>query len=186
MVDQSGMGDQRGTLLESPVQQLRRIRDCYSRIAAAGPCPQWHWYHSCFGATAAGAAELLPGVLSGSSAGCPCQMPTTAGGASGRPMEGDGKAARGKALATHVGCCVFWVVNRYVCQNAQTEICIPKCTMPIFLVGEHTIRKKNRGDRHSRYAHQNAQTERCVPKRMAKKMHSKMQYMNTKIVCTSN
>ena len=42
--------------------------------------------------------------------------------ASGRPMEGDGKAARGKAAVAHVGCCVFWVVNRYVYQNAQTEI----------------------------------------------------------------
>ena len=70
MVDQSGMGDQRGTLLESPVQQLRRIGDCYSRIAAAGPCPQWHWCGRCCGAVVAVAVAIArgsrPALLQGS------------------------------------------------------------------------------------------------------------------------
>jgi hypothetical protein len=44
-------------------------------------------------------------------------------------MEGDGKAAQDKAATAHVGCCVFWVVDRYVYQNPQTEMCIQKRTI---------------------------------------------------------
>ena len=173
MVVGGGMVDQMGTLLESPEQQLRRIGDRYLRINSTAPCPQWHWYHSCFGATAAGAAELLPGVLSGSSAGCPCQTPTTAGGASGRPMEGDGKAARGKALATHVGCCVFGLLTDMCAKMHKQRYAFQNALCLFFWLGNTQYGKKIEGtdtaDMHTkthrqRDAFQNALSKRCIPK----------------------
>ena len=130
------------------------------------------------GTMAAALVTPSPWVSSGFSAGCPCRMPTTAGGSSGRPMEGDGKAARVKATAAHVGCFAFWVVNRYVYQNAQTEICVPKCTIVYICIQECTIQfKKMRGQKQKKTTNMRTKTHRqrdayqiapskiCFPKR---------------------
>ena len=44
-----------------------------------------------------------------------------------------------RAVVAHVGCCVFWVVDRYVYQNAQTEICVPKHTVTNMHSKKHNI-----------------------------------------------